>query len=210
MIQFDLETPNRLGKSIFDHWCQADNTDSNTIDERIIEIMMADETPWVDNHHRSSFPEIIENTIEDYYSPNVIGTFQGFIYVHEMNFKNNLANIEETIPLSISMEPGVVENVPIGGSCSHDEINICKDLFQEFHDVFAWTYEDIPIIDPNIVVHEIKTYLDAKLVRQCLCAVHLKKDATIKAKVEKLLHVGFMYPIPLINWVSNIFPVMKK
>ena len=31
-----------------------------------------------------------------------------------------------------------------------------------------------------------------------------------KAKVEKLLHAGFIYPIPLIDWVSNIVPVTKK
>lgn len=32
----------------------------------------------------------------------------------------------------------------------------------------------------------------------------------IKIEVEKLLHAGFIYPIPLPNWVSNIVPVMKK
>ena len=40
--------------------------------------------------------------------------------------------------------------------------------------------------------------------------MHPKKAAAIKAEVEKLLHVGFMYPVPLIDWVSNIVLVMKK
>lgn len=33
---------------------------------------------------------------------------------------------------------------------------------------------------------------------------------TIKVEVEKLLNVGFIYPIPLNEWVSNIVLVTKK
>ncbi|MCY6524851.1 hypothetical protein, partial [Actinobacillus pleuropneumoniae] len=68
----------------------------------------------------------------------------------------------------------------------------------------------MPGIDPAIVVHEIKTYPDAKPVRQHLCQIHPQKAAAIKAEVEKLLKAGFIYPIPLMDWVSNIVPVNKK
>lgn len=60
------------------------------------------------------------------------------------------------------------------------------------------------------MAHEIKTYLDAKLVQQCLCLVHTKKAIMIKYEVEKLLHIGFIYPIPLTHYVSTIVPFMKK
>ena len=33
---------------------------------------------------------------------------------------------------------------------------------------------------------------------------------SIKAKVEKCLKAGFVYPVPLTEWVSNIVPVTKK
>ena len=62
----------------------------------------------------------------------------------------------------------------------------------------------------SLVVHEIKTYPTTKPVRQKLCQVHPRKATTIKAKVEKLLKVGFIYPIPLMEWVSNIVPINKK
>lgn len=65
-------------------------------------------------------------------------------------------------------------------------------------------------IDPSIVVHEIPTYLHAKSVRQWLRLVHPRKAAAIKGEVEKLLKAGFIYPIPLIDWVSNIVPGTKK
>lgn len=62
-------------------------------------------------------------------------------------------------------------------------------------------------IDPRIVVHKIKTYVGAKPMRQKLRQIHPKKVATIKIEVEKLLRAGFIYPIPLTEWVSNIVPI---
>ena len=76
--------------------------------------------------------------------------------------------------------------------------------------MFAWSYEEMPGIDPSIVVHEIKTYPDAKPVWQCLRQIHPRKAAAIKAEVEKLLKAGFIYPIPLTDSVSNIVLVNKK
>jgi hypothetical protein len=68
----------------------------------------------------------------------------------------------------------------------------------------------MPGIDPSIIVHEIKTYPGVKPVRQKLRPVHPKKTAAIKAEVEKLLKSGFIYPVPLTEWVSNIVLVAKK
>jgi hypothetical protein len=68
----------------------------------------------------------------------------------------------------------------------------------------------MPRIDPHIFEHEIKTYLDARPIRQRLRAFNPRKAPTIKAKVEKLPNVGFIYPVPLTEWVSNPIPVNKK
>ena len=65
-------------------------------------------------------------------------------------------------------------------------------------------------IDPSIVVDEIKIYPGAKPVRQKLRQVHPRKLATIKEEVHKILKDGFIYPVPLTEWVSNIVPVNKK
>ena len=65
-------------------------------------------------------------------------------------------------------------------------------------------------IDPRIVEHEIKTYPNAKLVRQHLHAMNPRKAPTIKAEIEKLLKSNFIYLIPLTEWVSNPISVDKK
>ena len=68
----------------------------------------------------------------------------------------------------------------------------------------------MPGIDPSIVVHEIKTYPTTKPVRKKLRQVHPRKAAAIKAEIEKLLKASFIYPVPLVEWVSNVVPVNKK
>lgn len=114
------------------------------------------------------------------------------------------------MPINIFVKPRVVENIHIGVTYSPEEIEIYTSLFREFCNIFTWSYEEMPGIDPSIVVHEIPTYLDVKPVCQRLCLVHSRKVATIKGEVEKLLKVGFIYPIPLTDQVSNIVPVTKK
>jgi hypothetical protein len=64
--------------------------------------------------------------------------------------------------------------------------------------------------DPSIVEHEIKTYLDAKPIRQRLRDVNPRKAPTITTKVEKILYVGFIYLVPLTEWVSIPIPINKK
>jgi hypothetical protein len=65
-------------------------------------------------------------------------------------------------------------------------------------------------IDPQIVKHEIRTYPDAKHIRQHLIVVNPRKAPAIKPEIEKLLNVGFIYPVPLTKWVSNPVHVNKK
>jgi hypothetical protein len=76
--------------------------------------------------------------------------------------------------------------------------------------VFAWSYEEMPGIDPHIIKHEIRTYPDAKPIRKHLRAVNPWKPPAIKAEVEKILNVVFIYLVPLTEWVSNPIPVDKK
>ena len=111
----------------------------------------------------------------------------------------NMTNISSTMPINIFRNPGTIENVYIGADCSQDEIREYNELFKEFCDIFAWSYDEMPGIDPRIVEHEIKTYPNAKPVQQRLRTVNPRKAPSIKAEIEKLLKAGFIYPIPLIE-----------
>ena len=68
-----------------------------------------------------------------------------------MFVEGNMANISTTIPINISVNPNIVKNVDISANFSPEEIAIYTALFKEFHDVFSWSYEEMPGIDPSIV-----------------------------------------------------------
>ena len=51
----------------------------------------------------------------------------------------------------------------IGVDCSPDEVEAYTKLFEEFQDVFAYSYEEILGVDPHTVEHSIRTYLDVDL-----------------------------------------------
>ena len=65
--------------------------------------------------------------------------------------EGNMLVISKTVPINISRNPNVIENVFIGAECSPEEIQIYTDLFKEFQDVFAWYYEEMLGIDPSII-----------------------------------------------------------
>jgi hypothetical protein len=127
-------------------------------DEMIMSVMSTEDTPWDDGHHHSII-FLEHDTIESYQQISTSSTVVVIYSVPESTqdvlYEGNLSNISPTVPLDISVKPRVVENVHIDVSCSSDEVCTYKALFQEFHDVFAWSYEKIPGIDLDIIVHEI-------------------------------------------------------
>ncbi len=68
----------------------------------------------------------------------------------------------------------------------------------------------MPGIDPSIVQHEIETYENTKPIHQKFRPVNPRKVVAIKVEVEKLLKAGFIYLVPLADWVSNPILVDKK
>ena len=106
-----------------------------------------------------------------------------------------MANISPTIKINISIKPGIVEEIIIGAACTPQEIAAYKALFQEFRDIFAWSYIEMPGLDPSIIEHHIDTWPNITPVRQKQRPLHPSKDAAIKAEIDKLRTAGFIYPI---------------
>jgi hypothetical protein len=108
------------------------------IDEMIISVM--EETPWDDGHHRSIL-FLEQHTLENYQRISTPSTVVVISTIpesaHDVFSKGNLSNISPTIPIDISIKPGIVKNVNIGASCSSNEIVTYTSLFKEFCDIFA-------------------------------------------------------------------------
>ena len=168
---------------------------------------------WEDHHHRSSFlpnTSLADNDFASLLGTDIVDDPQTPVLLQDFESKGNLCNITTTVLIDISIKSGTIEHVHIRKNYSIDETEEYRELFKEFRDMFSWSYEEIPGIDPSILVHEIKTYPISRPVRKKLRQVRPRKAMTIKVEVEKLLKEGFIYPIPLMEWVSNIVPMNKN
>ena len=144
-------------------------SDTLLSDEAILEAMMLSERPWEDNHHRPSIlPPLNEEALPLQPEASNNGLTHSPSTSYCISSEGNLSNISKTITIDILIKPGIVETIMIGANCSLEEVTLYKALFKEFCNIFSWSYEEIPDIDPQIVVHEIKTYARAKLVQQKL------------------------------------------
>ena len=85
--------------------------------------------------------------------------------------------------MDISFKHGIVEHVHLIHNRSTSKSEIYMALFKEFQDVFTWSYEEIPSIDPLIFVHEIKAYPVVNRIMKKICQIHPQKSVAIKAKV---------------------------
>jgi hypothetical protein len=77
-----------------------------------------------------------------------------------------MANISLTIKIDIFIKNGVVEEITIGATCTPQEITTYKSLFQEYQDIFSWSYTKMPGLDPSIIEHRIDTWPDITPVCQ--------------------------------------------
>jgi len=74
------------------------------------------------------------------------------------NQKKSLEESKRKIGKTINVNIGTQEDpkiLKIGARCSKQEKQKFMDLFCEFRDVFAWSYEDLCGFDPSVIQHVI-------------------------------------------------------
>jgi hypothetical protein len=59
-------------------------------------------------------------------------------------------------------------------------------------DVFAWSHEDMPGIDPSVIVHKLNVDPNYRPVKQRRKTFAAERNQAVAEKVEKLLNVGFI------------------
>ena len=84
------------------------------------------------------------------------------------------------------------------------------DLFQDYSDVFAWSYQDMSGLDTDIVVHQLPLREECMPIKQKLRKVKPEMLLRIKEEVKKQLDAGFLEVAKYPQWVANIVPVLTK
>jgi hypothetical protein len=77
-------------------------------------------------------------------------------------------------------------------------------------DVFSWSHEDMPGIDPSVIVHKLNVELNRRPVKQRRRTFAAERNQAIVEEVEKLLKAGFIREVDYPEWLSNVVLVKKS
>ena len=84
------------------------------------------------------------------------------------------------------------------------------EFLMNFRDMFAWSYEDMQGLDPQLYQHQIHLITDAKQVTQRRYRMNPNYATKVKEEIDKLLRVGFIRLVKQATWLSPILVVPKK
>uniref|UniRef100_A0A2N9J9Q5 Integrase catalytic domain-containing protein n=1 Tax=Fagus sylvatica TaxID=28930 RepID=A0A2N9J9Q5_FAGSY len=111
---------------------------------------------------------------------------------------DNIDNSDEEIELPKPRE------VKIGTRCAAEQKEALIALLREFHEIFAWSYQDMPGLDTDIVVHKIPLKPECKPQRTSYSHSWTDSQGTIRSRWPRktsprplLSHIGepFVYDV---------------
>jgi len=129
---------------------------------------------------------------------------------------NDIPRKPKMQPLNVVIEDcniGTIENpkmIKLSQSLPPDQKPKYIDLFKEFQDVFAWSYEDLKSYDTSVIQHTIPLKQNQKPFKQKLRRINLVLLPLIEKEVKRMFEAGIIAPIRFSEWVSNLVPTRKK
>ena len=83
-------------------------------------------------------------------------------------------------------------------------------LLQDYQDIIAWSYQDMPGLSSDIVQHKLPLNPECSPVKQKLWRMKPKMSLKIKEEVKKQFDTVFLAIARYLEWVANIVPIPKK
>ena len=135
-----------------------------------------------------------------------------------MDEQTQTMNIEER---RIVAEPAeALEDIPLDEDDPEKSTRIGADLegkikkglirfLRKNIDVFAWSHEDMPGIDPSVITHHLNVHPSSKPVRQKKKVFTPERDNAIKEEVQKLTLAKFIWEVYYPDWLANVVMVKK-
>ncbi|XP_010678170.1 uncharacterized protein LOC104893735 [Beta vulgaris subsp. vulgaris] len=84
------------------------------------------------------------------------------------------------------------------------------EVIKEFQDVFAYTVDEMPGIDPKLMVHRLIIREGYKSIKQKLRHQGAERSAAASEEVQKLLATGFIRECQYTEWLANVVLVESK
>uniref|UniRef100_A0A2N9I9G2 Uncharacterized protein n=1 Tax=Fagus sylvatica TaxID=28930 RepID=A0A2N9I9G2_FAGSY len=105
---------------------------------------------------------------------------------------------------------GVLLRIPSIGTKMDKTIREAMISFLKSNlDVFAWTHDDMPGIDPATICHKLNVDPSIRPIKQKRRVFAPNRNQAISDEVEKLLTAGFIREVFYPDWLANVVMVKK-
>ena len=112
----------------------------------------------------------------------------------------------ENIPLD---ESNLERYTRVGADLEEKNKEDLVQLLKKNIDVFAWSHEDMPGIDPSVITHHLNVCPSFKPVRKKKRVFAPERDNAIKNEVQKLMAAKFIREVYYSDWLANVVMIKK-
>jgi hypothetical protein len=98
----------------------------------------------------------------------------------------------------------------VSTSLTPEERENYREFLMGFCDCFAWSYKEMPGLDPQVATHMLAIDPRFRPVKQAPRRFLPELQDDIIAEVEKLINAGFIREVQYPQWLTNIVSIMKK
>ncbi|KAL3686421.1 hypothetical protein R1sor_008995 [Riccia sorocarpa] len=116
------------------------------------------------------------------------------------NFRKLDISVNEIEPRYVNIS----NNIPI------EQLPTFQELFQEYRDIFAYTYCELLGVHPSRCQHRIPLRADARPYLAKPYRLNPQFGVLVRKELDKLLECNFIYPSEESEWASPILVVPKK
>ncbi|RDX58414.1 hypothetical protein CR513_62271, partial [Mucuna pruriens] len=114
---------------------------------------------------------------------------------------------EELKEVKLGSDPE--QTTKIGTTMSAQEEEVLVAVLKSNYDVFAWSTQDMPGVDPNFMCHWLSLDDQARPVAQKKRKMGEEKRKAAKQETRKLLSAGFIREVQYPTWLANVVMVRK-
>ena len=82
-------------------------------------------------------------------------------------------------------------------------------LLRDYQDIFAWSYQDMPGLNPSIMQHRLPLNPSCSLVKQKLRRMKPEMSLKIKEEVKRQFDASFLTVARYPKWVANIVQILR-
>ncbi|XP_059664078.1 uncharacterized protein LOC132309830 [Cornus florida] len=123
--------------------------------------------------------------------------------------RDRAKSIEDLVEICLN-DNGVTKKVKIGYLLPLDFMNTLVQFLRQNQDVFAWSHEDMPSIDPATIEHRLNKDPTVKPIRQKRRTFAAERNMAISEEVNKLLKADFIQEVNYPDWLANVVLVKKR